>query len=31
MVDMTPCENQGFVFENDFDGIFKESLNFVVF
>ena len=31
MVDMTPCENQGFVFANNFDGIFKEGLNFVVF
>ena len=31
MVDMTPCENQEFVVANIFDGLFKESLNFVSF
>ena len=31
MVDMTPCENQEFVFANNFDGIFEQSVNFVIF
>ena len=29
--DMTPCENQEFVFANSFDGMLEKSLNFVIF
>ena len=29
--DMTPCENQEFVFANNFDGMLEKSLNFVIF
>ena len=28
---MTPCENQGFVFSNNFDQIFEQSVEFVIF
>ena len=28
---MTPCENQGFVFSNNFDKIFEQSVEFVIF
>ena len=28
---MTPCENQGFVFSNNFDQIFEQSEEFVIF
>ena len=31
MVNMTPCENQEFVFANNFDEIFEQSVNFVIF
>ena len=31
MVDRTPCENQEFVFANNFDGMLEQSLNFVIF
>ena len=30
MVDMTQCENQEFVFANNFDGIFEQSVLFRV-
>ena len=30
MVDMTTCENQEFVVANNFDGIFEQSVNFVI-
>ena len=31
MVDMTPSEKQEFVFANNFDGIFEQRVNFVIF
>ena len=31
MVDMTLCGNQEFVFANNFDEIFQQSVNFVIF
>ena len=30
MAAMTPCGNQGFVFANNFDRIFEQSVKFVI-